>query len=61
MRYIMINHNNAHNRKKKGLPIHVGIYDTKTREYVATAYSVDFAARIVHALNKCADTEGSAK
>ena len=49
----MRNHNNAHERKKKGLPIHVGIYDTTTGEYVATAYSVHFAARIVHALNDC--------
>ena len=58
MRYIMVNHNNAHDRKKKGLPIHVGIYDMKTKEYVATAYSVNFGAKIVHALNECADKEG---
>ena len=56
MRYVMVNRSNAHDRKKKGLPIRVGIYDAETREYVATAYSVDFAARIVHALNEC---EGS--
>ncbi|MBR3958062.1 MAG: hypothetical protein IKJ89_09450 [Kiritimatiellae bacterium] len=61
MRYVMINHNNAHNRKKRGLPIHVGIYDAKTKEYVATAYSVHFAAKIVHALNECADKEGAAR
>lgn len=61
MRYVTVNHSNAHYRKKKGLPIHVGIYDTKTKEHVATAYSVDFAARIVHALNECAETEGVRK
>ena len=60
MRYDMVNHGNARKRKKKGLPIHVGIYDTKTKEYVATAYSVDFAARIVHALNE-REVEGGEK
>ena len=53
----MVNHNNAHNRKKKGLPIHVAIYDMETKEYVATAYSVNFAATIVYALNECAKKE----
>ena len=52
MRYDMVNHGDAHKRKKKGLPVHVGIYDAKTKEYVATAYSTDFAARIVSALNE---------
>ena len=58
MRYIMLNHANAHNRKKKGLPIHVRIYDTKTKECLATAYSIDSAAKIVSALNECAEKEG---
>ena len=61
MRYIMVNHSNAHDRKKKGLPIRVGIYDAKTRECMATAYSVNFAALIVHALNEHADKEGGEK
>ena len=54
MRYAMIHHSTAyaHKRKKKGLSIHVGIYDTKTNEYIATAYGVDRAALIVDALNK---------
>ena len=60
MRYDMVNHSNAHKRKKKGLPIHVGIYDTETGKCMATAYSVDFAARIVHALNE-REVEGGEK
>lgn len=52
MRYTMRNHTTAHYRKKKGLPIHVGIYKEQTKEYVATAYSVEYAALIVNALNK---------
>ena len=58
MRYIMLNHANAHNRKKKGMPFRVNIYDTKTKKYLATAYSTDFAAKIVSALNECEEKEG---
>lgn len=61
MRYTMVNHANAHNRKRKGLPFRVYIYDTKTKEHLATAYSIDFAAKIVSALNECAEKKGGAK
>ena len=58
MRYVMVNHANAHDRKRKGLPFRVHIYDTKNKENLATAYSIDFAAKIVSALNECAEKEG---
>ena len=58
VRYIMLNHANAHYRKRKGLPFHVNIYDTKNKEYLATAFNTDFAAKIVSALNECAEKEG---
>lgn len=54
----MLNHANAHNRKKKGLPFRVNIYDTKTKKYLAMAYSIDSCAKIVSALNECAEKEG---
>lgn len=41
-----------------GLPIHVNICDTKIKKYLATAYSVDYAVKIVSALNECAEKEG---
>lgn len=56
MRYVMVDYANAHNRK--GLPLHVYIYDTKTKQHLAMAYSIDFAAKIVSTLNERAEKEG---
>lgn len=54
MRYVVV----PPRRIRWGLPIGEYIYDTKTNDYLATAFNTDFAAKIVSALNECAEKEG---